>query len=208
MTIQVVEPPTVPELYFWALQVSFLDGPEVEGAAHLGLQWHPHHPGSTAVNWGGYRSGGGILEGSESALPSALDNPHTRDYPWRGGDPYRLRVYAESPGRWVGEVTDLAAGEVTGVRTLAGGGGLLGRVMVWSEVFARCDAPPVAVVWSAPEGLTRSGHQFRPEQYQTNYQTDSAGGCSNTDSRPLPHGVVQLTSVTRTNPTGTRLPAR
>ncbi len=59
--LEVVDPPTVPELHFWALQVSFTGGGRGGGGAHLGLQWFPIHPGSTAVNWGGYAAGGGEL---------------------------------------------------------------------------------------------------------------------------------------------------
>src|SRR5436190_306010 len=63
VTLEVVEPPVVDELYFWALQVSFVDGDRHVGGAHLGLQWYSPHPGSTAVNWGGYRDAGGELDG-------------------------------------------------------------------------------------------------------------------------------------------------
>src|SRR4051794_31305408 len=63
VTLEVVEPPVVDELYFWAFQVSFVDGRRHVGAAHLGLQWYSLHPGSTAVNWGGYRDGGSELDG-------------------------------------------------------------------------------------------------------------------------------------------------
>ena len=37
VTLEVVEPPAVDELYFWALQVSFFEGGRHTGAAHLGL---------------------------------------------------------------------------------------------------------------------------------------------------------------------------
>ncbi|HKX72170.1 MAG TPA: hypothetical protein VJM75_13115 [Acidimicrobiales bacterium] len=43
------------DLYFWALQASFIDSAERHcGGGHVGLQWRRHHPGSRAVNWGGY----------------------------------------------------------------------------------------------------------------------------------------------------------
>lgn len=208
VTLVVEQPPQVAELYFWALQVSFVDSSGSSGAAHLGLQWHPSYPGSTAVNWGGYDREGRILGGTESALPSTLGNANTRDFRWTPGDAYRLRIFSDRPRWWEGEVSDLASGTVTVVRALEGGGDLLAQPMVWSEVFARCDAPPVAVVWSQPAGLTADGGSWRPTQYSTNYQAESAGGCSNTDSRSLPHGVAQLTAVPRTNPTGTLLGAR
>ena len=74
-TIEVIEPPTVERLYFWAVQVSFQrsDG-STTGGAHVGLQHHPAYPGAGAVNWGGYLRAGGEIDGSVSALPSTLDN--------------------------------------------------------------------------------------------------------------------------------------
>ena len=62
------------------------------GGAHFGLQWHPDHPGGTAVNWGGYDRSGSILPGSASDLPSALHNDNTRDLAWVPRRPYRLRI--------------------------------------------------------------------------------------------------------------------
>ena len=133
----------MPELYFWALQVTFAQGGRRFGGAHLGLQWHPRHPGSTAVNWGGYAAAGGELDGSTSALPSALGNPNTRDLTWEPHRPYRLAVTRdEQVGGWTGWVDDLP------VRHLFAGGRELTGLMVWSEVFARCDDPPAAVRWS------------------------------------------------------------
>ncbi len=69
-TIEILEPPAVDRLYFWALQAVFAepDG----GAAHLGLQHNRRHPGAGAANFGGYSPGseGGLLDGIESPLPS------------------------------------------------------------------------------------------------------------------------------------------
>lgn len=120
-TLEVVRPPVVPRLYFWALQVTFDDGRRRRGAAHLGLQAHPAHPGGTAVNWGGYRApgdGGGELAGSASTLPSATGNANTRDYRWLPHRPYRLRIFSPAPQRWRGEVTDVGTGQRTMVRDL------------------------------------------------------------------------------------------
>ena len=151
--LEIVEPPTVPALYFWALQVGFA-GPRGDGGgAHLGLQWFDRHPGSTAVNWGGYRSGGGELDGSVSDLPSTAGNVNTRDYGWQPGRRYRLRVEraGEGPGgttAWRGSVTDLHTGVATVVRDLWAAGDHLVSPMVWSEVFAACDDPSTSVAWS------------------------------------------------------------
>ena len=143
-TIEVVEPPAVPDLHFWALQASFVDASGASaGAGHLGLQHHTPHPGATAVNWGGYGGDGAILDGSRSSLPSATANPHTRDFDWASARPYRLRIEVVGPapdGRrtaFRGSVEDLATGTVTVVRDLWAHGDHLGSPMVWSEVFAR-----------------------------------------------------------------------
>src|SRR5690349_18447275 len=85
VTLTVVDPPRWTDLCFWALQASFADRGGGRGGAHLGLQWYARHPGSTAVNFGGYANRGGELRGSQSMLPSATGNPNTRDYSWVPG---------------------------------------------------------------------------------------------------------------------------
>lgn len=188
--LEIVEPPTVPHLYFWAVQVSFADRGRRLGGAHLGLQWHDGHPGGTAVNWGGYRDGAGELKGEASLLPSATGNPNTRDYAWHPRREYRLRIHGDGDGWWTGEVTDLTTGVATIVRRLHGGGTALAAPMVWSEVFARCDDPSVTVRWSA---LSPS-----PSSLRTSYQSHADGGCANTRSRSDGDGWLQITNTTRT----------
>jgi hypothetical protein len=195
--------PPVDELYFWALQASFQDAAgRRHGGAHLGLQWYAPHPGSRAVNWGGYAPGGGILPGSESALPSASDNPNTRDLWWEPGVAHTLAI-GPAPGGgggWAGSV------DGTQVRTLAAGGDRLGGLTVWSEVFARCDDPPVAVRWSGFRATLASGEVVSPLALRVNYQRRSDGGCDNTTAVPDGDGVRQVTNAERQVPTGTRLP--
>ena len=170
-TLEVVTAPSVARLYFWALQATFVDrwGRPI-GGAHLGLQWYAAHPGSTAVNWGGYRSGGGgELTGDPSPLPSATGNPNTRDFPWRADTPYRLRIDADGTG----SVTDLGTGEATVVRRLHVDGAVtLRSPVVWSEVFARCDDPTTTVRWSDLDPT--------PARTDVTYQPVAEGGCSNT----------------------------
>lgn len=197
VVLEVVDPPTVPHLYFWALQASFVDRGRQLGGAHLGLQWYPPHPGSTAVNWGGYRGGGGELDGDRSTLPSATGNPNTRDFVWRPRTSYRLTIAADGTG----SVTDVAAGETTVVRRLLHGGSEHTRLtspVVWSEVFARCDDPTVTVRWSqlAPT----------PSALRVSYQSTGEGGCSNTTAEVDVDGaVLQHTNADRKVPAGTRL---
>lgn len=215
-TIEVVEPPLVDQLYFWALQVSFERGPARRGGAHFGLQHHPAYPAAGAVNWGGYADAGGELAGSESALPSALGNVNTRTYRWEPGRPYRYRI-APAPDqsvggvieRWRGSITDLATGEETVVRDLFVEADHLSSPMVWSEVFADCDHPTAAVRWSDLAVTTLGGDRIVVESVRLNYQTHGDGGCANTDTsvdrsgdRP---GFLQRTSCARANGTGSRL---
>jgi hypothetical protein len=200
-TLTVVVPPQVPELHFWALQASFVDGGRRFGAGHLGLQWYPRHPGSTAVNWGGYRQGGGELEGSTSALPSATGNPNTRDLAWVPDRPYRLEIATgDEPGHWRGSVDGVT------VRDLYAGGSGLADIVVWSEVFARCDDPSSAVRWSRFEALTADGETVRPDRVVVNYQRHADGGCANTDVRRTAGGLLQTTATGRTTPLGAVLP--
>lgn len=201
--LEVVRPPAVDRLYFWALQASFApDG----GGGHLGLQWNPRHGGARAVNWGGYESGGSILAGTPSTLVSTVEDPNTRTWPWEPGRRYRLRIHrSRQPGWWSGEVTDLVTGAATHVRQLGGGGELLTDILVWSEVFADCDAPSVAVRWSRPRALLPDGRIVSPSAYVCRYQGFQHGGCTNTDSRADEAGIVQVTNTERTNPVGSRL---
>ncbi|MGI8518479.1 MAG: hypothetical protein ACR2ME_09105 [Acidimicrobiia bacterium] len=205
MTLVIPTAPVVPDLYFWALQASFGGAGGTSGGAHLGLQWHSGHPDSTAVNWGGYASDGSILAGSTSALASAMGNPHTRDYPWRPGSPYRLVIEKDGErgsGWWKGSVIDLDHEIQTEVRSLFSPGDALGGLMVWTEAFCRCEAPPVAAIWSSPSAVAVDGATLRAEAVSLTYQSESSGGCANTDAYELPHGLAQVTGVTRTNQAG------
>lgn len=138
--VEVVNPPRVSALYFWALQVDFSDDRGVWGGAHTGLQWNRRYPGGTAVNWGGYASaerGGAVLPGTRSDLSGFADDPNTLSYEWTPGREYRLRVFRspETPGAWRAEATDLVTGLSTTIRDLLprpssrAGGGLLRRLV-------------------------------------------------------------------------------
>jgi hypothetical protein len=199
--LEVEATPPVDELYFWALQASFTDGRgRRHGGAHLGLQWHRPHPGSRAVNWGGYAPGGGVLAGSESPLPSASGNPNTRDLWWEPGTPHLLTIERAPEGGWAGTVDGVR------VRTLDAGGDRLGGLMVWSEVFARCDAPPVSVRWSGFRATAADGTVVAPPSVRVNYQARSDGGCDNTTALPDGDGVRQVTASERVVDQGARLP--
>jgi len=208
--LEVRSPPEVLALYFWALQASFTDRGRHGGAAHLGLQWYPAHPGSTAVNWGGYGPDGRELDGSVSDLASATGNPNTRDFRWHAATPYRLRIErAEATGgrrAWRGSVTDEASGTETVVRDLWAPGTGLSNLVVWSEVFAACDAPGTEVRWSDLRLTSETGTHHAVSHVVVNYQAVADGGCVSTDARVDEHGVAQITGTTRTTSRAARLP--
>ena len=190
--LEVVDPPVVDRLHFWALQATFVDERDrAIGGAHLGLQWHAGHPGGTAVNWGGYRHGdaGGELDAhAPSPLPSATGNVNTRDFAWSSRTPYRLTIDVDGTG----SVTDLTTGTTTVVRRLdVRGATRLASPVVWSEVFARCDDPSSAVRWS--------DLQPTPLTTQVTYQSFEDGGCTNTRIEVVDAGTayVQRTNVSR-----------
>ena len=213
-TLEILVPPVVPRLYFWALQVSFATNRRLQGGAHLGLQWNPAFAGSTAANWGGYGTGGGgtqILKGSASELPGVRGDPNTRSFDWRLGRRYRLHIGPSSEPSaeghaWRGTVTDVETGDETVVRDLYTSGSYLMSPMVWSEVFARCEQPSVAVRWSDLRVITADGAELRPQRVRINYQTRSDGGCDNTTVSVDELGLLQITGVERQVPQGAILP--
>ena len=205
--LEIVVPPVVPDLYFWALQVDFASAFRIHGGGHTGLQWNRRYPGGTAVNWGGYASrehGGAILPGSVSDLPGFTDDPHTLAYPWECERPYLLRIFRPSNrlGVWRAEVTELSTGRTSVVRDLYVDGDSLARPIVWSEVFADCDAPSVTVRWSDLQAIDETGNVLQPERIRVNYQPASQGGCTNTTVTADAWGLLQVTNTARTAPQG------
>lgn len=206
-TIEIIVPPTVPRLYFWALQASFTDGTSTFGGAHLGLQHHPEYPGAAAANWGGYHDrsrGGGILDGSALSIPSALGNANTGNFAWSPHTPYVLRIARGVQG-WKGSITDPAGTEVV-LRELFCDGTQLRSPLVWTEAFADCDAPTTTVRWSDLLTIDRLGTERRVSSVRTNYQSIADGGCSTSDSLAVPGGVLQQTGVERSTPQSVTLP--
>ncbi|MBI5157981.1 MAG: hypothetical protein HZA58_08225 [Acidimicrobiia bacterium] len=211
--LEILQPPVVRRLFFWALQVSFATDRSLRGGAHIGLQWNPRFPGLTAANWGGYAPAeiGGLLKGSTSPLPSARNDPNTRDFDWQPGRRYRLRV-APSPEAsaevhaWRGTITDLESGRETVVRDLHTEGAFLAAPVVWTEAFARCEQPGVAARWSDLRAVDGGGAVIRPARVRVNYQSREAGGCDNSTVIPDELGIVQVTGVERQMPQGALLP--
>jgi hypothetical protein len=193
-TVEVLRPPAVPGLVFWALQASFSDRGRRFGGGHVGLQAHPSYPGGTAVNWGGYGADGRELSGSVSPLPSALRNANTRDFEWMVGRPYRLTIErAASADGWDASVDGVV------VRTLSAGGVELSSPVMWTENFCSCSDPSVAVRWSALSVVRPDGTAEPVRSVRAGYQAD---GCPNTTSLVDGDGVVQVTAVPRSTPSG------
>ena len=200
VVIEILEPPAVDRLYFFALQASFW-GHQHEGGAHTGLQWNPRYPGSRAVNWGGYHRNGIILDGTKSPLPSAPNDPNTRDFAWQAGSRYRLSIGpAIHDHLWPARIEGLDTGENVTIRELISSGDHLRAPVIWSEVFADCDHPPAAVRWSAMTAITSSGESITVNRGRVSYQSHSAGGCANTNVLADGDGVVQRSNCERTTP--------
>jgi hypothetical protein len=207
VTLEVQERPDIDDLVFMAMQTSFAD-PD-GGGAHLGLQHHPGFPGRSAVNWGGYAQGGGLLSGSGSELPSTPDDANTRDFRWQPKTRYRLEVVRgrELEGgewAWIGSVTD-EHGVRTVVRELFSRGSTLRDPLVWVECFAPCDAPSFAVRWSDASVTTTDGDVIPIRSMRTTYQSVAQGGCTNTTSAIDGSAFTQRTAAERSTPQNVRL---
>jgi hypothetical protein len=146
-----------------------------------------------AVNWGGYRGTGGELDGSRSPLPSRDGNPNTRLYDWELDRPHMLRVFPSPEGRgWRATVDGVV------IRDLYGPGDTLVDPIVWSEVFADCDDPPVVVRWSDLQAVTVSGVEVGAATVTVTYQAYADGGCDNTTIDVDDVGICQRTATPRT----------
>lgn len=206
VSFEILEPPAVSRLYFWALQVTFGGAAPGEGA-HLGIQHHPGFPVSGAANWGGYASaadGGGLLKGSPSPLPSFRQDINTRDFAWEPQRKYRFHI-GRSQDRaptgyvaWEGRIQDTQTGQWWKIRDLYTRGTYLTTPLMWTEAFARCEHPSVAVRWSDPVAVRAEGTEQVPTGFRVAYQERSRGGCANTSVEVTPGGIVQRTNTTRT----------
>jgi hypothetical protein len=190
VTLEVTQAPTATILYFWALQASFSDNAGRQlGAAHTGLQWNPRHPGSTAINWGGYASppANAVFEGSPPSLPGFPDDPNTRDFHWEVGERYRFTI-ARSAGGWTSSVS--TGGETIVLRELYASGDRLSGLVVWSELFCPCEVPSAEVRWSDFAARSATGELWRPSALRCTFP-DPGTACLNTDSVADGDGALQ-----------------
>ena len=195
--IEVTTEPTVTDLYFWALQVSFYDDiatPSSLGGGHTGLQWNSSHPNSNAVNWGGYDSESVELSGSVSSLPSTPNNDNTRDYAWTPGEVYSYRIWIPETG------TIRASINGTVIRDLyCPGTEALSDIVMWSEVFAECSAASASVKWSNFQAIDVDDVVWEETEFYLTYQSLAADGCANTNTYGAGMTVRQVTNTTRVN---------
>jgi hypothetical protein len=208
VTLDVARQPDLDRLVFFALQIAFVK--PNGGGAHLGLQHHPAFPDRSAINWGGYAPQGGLLDGTESPLPSFDDDENTRDYLWLPGRPYQLTIDRATDDdadmhRWRGTCTDLVSGDTVLVRELFSPGKFLRAPVVWVESFAPCDAPRFEARWSNATVVTEKGAVRAVNRMRADYQHHAAGGCTNTNS--IVEGVtfVQRSGQLRSTKPGTTL---
>ncbi len=208
VTLEITRRPDLDRLVYFALQVAFIK--PGGGGAHLGLQHHPEFPRRSAVNWGGYDPHGGLLDGSDSLLPSAANDTNTRDFAWVAGVPYQLTI-ARGGQRgdgwfaWQGSVSDLRSGATTHVRELYSAGAYLRAPVVWVESFCPCDAPRYEASWSNATVVT-DNDEVRPiTAMRVDYQPHAAGGCTNTNTVVDGDSFVQRTGQLRTTKAGTTL---
>lgn len=195
--LEVVTEPTVTDLYFWALQVSFYDDiatPSSIGGGHTGLQWNSAHPNSNAVNWGGYDADSVELSGSVSSLPSTPNNDNTRDYDWSTGVTYSFRIWIPEEG------TIRASVNGTTIRDLYCPGTLsLNNIVMWSEVFAECSAASAGVKWSNFTAIDMDDVVWEETDFYLTYQAPGNDGCLNTNTYGAGMTVRQVTNTTRVN---------
>lgn len=199
VTLEILTPPSTPDLYFWALQASFLPAdaatvPRPVPGAHLGLQHNPSCPDARGANWGGYAADGTILSGTPFASPAPLGCGNTGGFAWEPRVRYTLTIGPPAAdGAWPGRVAG-PDGELE-LRRLAAGGEALGAVSVWTEAFCDCAAEGIAVRWSGMQYRFADGSTQDVAEVTVNYQSHEAGGCANTESRGDGMGVVQRTAV-------------
>lgn len=207
-TLEVLSTPTEARIAFWALGCSFVNiSPTVSGVggAHTGLQWMPLHPNSRAINWGGYLTATGAeLPGTLSSLPSAPNNPNTRDFNWIAGRKYRFRVFSPAANTWRATVTDLATSTTTTIRDLTCNATHLGNPVVWTEAFTDCGTTSYHCRWTDLTAVINAVPVDATSVYLS-YQSVEDGGCSNTNSFSDGTGIVQRVNTARTNPEGTIL---
>lgn len=195
--------PTVEDLYYWAMQVSFYDGSgTLVGGAHTGLQWIPGYIDNKAVNWGGYDADDVILTGTESAFPSSLDNDNTRDYDWATNTEYTFEVSYVGSDYWRATVNGVTIRDL-----LVPGGVYIASPAIWSEIFAACDSPAHSARW---RDLTLTDETDTEYEFYEMFRTFSTDidACTNTNSSTdgeyyvVSSGTTRDTSSTYIDPRG------
>jgi hypothetical protein len=115
--------------------------------------------------------------------------------------PYQLRVWSPSAGVWRSSVVDATrAEEPTVIRDLLVPAATLASPVVWAEVFARCDDQATEARWTSLEAVDGDGTVHRVTEVNVTYQSESAGGCSNTEAAVDGDAFVQRTGLADVRP--------
>jgi hypothetical protein len=109
--------------------------------------------------------------------------------------PYQLRVWSPTDGAWRAEVTNTVDGTTTVIRDLLVPATELTGVVVWAEVFARCDDPPTEARWRDLVVVDTAGIDHAVTVASVTYQPPSSGGCSNTEASVDNSAFVQRTGL-------------
>jgi hypothetical protein len=192
--LRIASAPSSGHLMFWAMQAGFA-GVREYGAGHLGLQWWNRYPNNTAANWGGYDERGVVLKGTKLAIPDPLNDGNTGAFTWLPGTTYRLRIDKGDKG-WRGSIHSPEAG-TTVLRLLHADGDRLSHVVVWSELFCRCDASSVSAVWSNMVAIDSDGATHAIDRVNISYQSYADGGCTNTNQSCDEFGLAQASNTER-----------
>jgi len=155
-----------------------------------------------AVNWGGYDCDRRHPAGNGVVLAVHAPRPNTRDFAWEPGARYRLTIGPAPPasraragGRPGSRVSTPA--RTCWCATSCATGDHLRSPVVWSELFTRCDDPPIEVRWSEPSALGLDGEPVPVDRGRVTYQAYEAGGCTNTTVEPDEVGIVQRSGCER-----------
>ena len=175
-TLEIVEPPAVPQLYFWALQASFVDGtpivrcrPSRPAMALSSPRWHCGQLGRVRRR---------PAASSTGRCRSCRAPPATRTPGTSAGSRAARTACRSVPARGTGDWRGSVDGHV--VRELHGGGTGLADMMVWSEVFARCDDRSGRGAMERLHGQDAQPARSRPDRLAVSYQSKLDGGCDNT----------------------------
>lgn len=208
VTLEVTRRPEIDRLVTFALQAAFVK--PSGGSCHFGLQHHPEILDRSAVVWGGYDAKGVPLDTGEPSLPSSVEDPATRDYPWQQGRAYRFTIErgddnVDGTVPWLGSIVDLSSGESSLVCEIGNFSPYLRAPVMYIESFSPCNGPGFEARWSDAVAVSTSGSVRAIHAMRVDYQPHAAGGCTNTNSSVDGGAFVQRVGRMRSTKPGTTI---